>query len=202
VDIQPIRNAQDHDAAMAEIDRLWGSKAGTPEGDKLSVLMTLVAAYEDKNFPPSPPAPIEGIEYYMDKLGLTRKDLEPHMGGRSHVSEILNRKRPLSLAMIRALGREFGIPAEVLIQEYALEGEEAGDAVISTESGGVAWVYGHVIRAAPKVRAYATLSYTVPMHEGVILQASPGHQDTQVAPMEICEYDRPHLDSPVHARCH
>jgi HTH-type transcriptional regulator/antitoxin HigA len=193
VDIRPIRTEQDYDMALAEIDRLWGSEAGSAGRDKLSVLMTLVAAYEDKHYPPSPPDPIEAIEYYMDKLGLTRKDLEPHMGGRSHVSEILNRIRPLSLAMIRALERQFGIPAEVLIREYALEGGEVEAEVEAEVEEEVATSDFHRI---------TVFVYQVPVCKTIVPQGSPARQDTLVAPVESWQYDRAYLDSPVLARCH
>jgi HTH-type transcriptional regulator/antitoxin HigA len=121
VDIKPIRNERDYRAALKEIERLFEARTGTAEGDRLDVLSTLVAAYEEKHHPVLPPDPVEAILYCMETRGLTRKDLEPYVGSRAKVSEILNRKRPLSIEMIRRIHRGLGIPAEVLIQPYELE---------------------------------------------------------------------------------
>lgn len=115
-EIRPIRSEQDYEAALAEIERLWGAKAGTPEGDRLDVLATLVDAYEAKHDPVDPPDPVEAIKFRMEQQGLTRKDLEKIPGTRTRVSEVLNRKRGLSTAMIRRLHEELGISAEVLIR--------------------------------------------------------------------------------------
>ncbi len=117
MDIRPIKTNDDYEAALAEIERLWGAKPGTPEGDKLDVLATLVDAYEDAHFPIDPPTPIEAIKFRMDQMGLRQIDLVPYFGSRGRVSEVLNGKRPLSLRMIRRISRGLGIPAEVLIQE-------------------------------------------------------------------------------------
>ena len=111
-DIKPIRTEADRRRAMAEIERLWGHKLGTPEGDRLAVLATLVSAYEAKHHPVDPPDPIEAIKFRMEQQGLTRKDLEPIFGTRARVSEILARKRPLSLEMIRRLSQQLEIPAD------------------------------------------------------------------------------------------
>lgn len=121
MDIKPIRTHRDYKAALAEIERLFNAKLGTPDGDRLDVLATLVEAYEQQHFPILPPDPVEAILYFMESRGLTRKDLEPYLGSRAKVSEVLNRKRPLSIDMIRRLHRVLGIPAEVLIQSYDLE---------------------------------------------------------------------------------
>jgi HTH-type transcriptional regulator/antitoxin HigA len=115
-DIKPIRNEKDYEAALAEVERLWGAKSGTPRGDRLDVLVTLIDAYEDKHFPMDPPDPIEAIKFRMEQQGLTRKDLEQMIGTRTRVAEVLARKRGLSIAMIRRLHAKLGIPAEVLIQ--------------------------------------------------------------------------------------
>jgi HTH-type transcriptional regulator/antitoxin HigA len=115
-DIKPIRTKRDHEAALAEVERLWGSKLGTPEGDRLDVLATLIDAYENEHYPMDPPDPIEAIKFRMEQQGLTRKDLEPLIGTRTRVAEVLNRKRNLSIGMIRRLHQRLGIPAEVLIQ--------------------------------------------------------------------------------------
>ncbi|MGC2494376.1 MAG: transcriptional regulator [Candidatus Binatus sp.] len=101
---------------MRQIQRLWGAKEGTAEGDKLDVLVTLVDAYESKHFPIDPPDPIEAIRFRLEQQGLDQAALIGVIGGRSRVYEVMNRKRPLSLEMIRRLNERFGIPAEVLIR--------------------------------------------------------------------------------------
>jgi HTH-type transcriptional regulator/antitoxin HigA len=115
-DLKPIRSEKDYDAALAELERLWGAKAGTPRGDRLDVLATLIDAYEAEHFPMDPPDPVEAIKFRMEQLGLTRRDLEPIIGTRTRVAEILNGKRGLSIAMIRRLHQQLGISAEVLIR--------------------------------------------------------------------------------------
>ena len=115
MDIKPIKTNADHEAALAEIDALMDAASGTPRGDRLDILVTLVEAYEAKNFPVAAPDPIKAIEFRMEQQGLTRRDLEPILGSRGRVSEVLAGKRTLSLAMIRRLHTELGIPAEVLI---------------------------------------------------------------------------------------
>lgn len=116
MDIKPIRSEADYEAALAEVDRLWGAEPGTPDGDRFEVLFTLVEAYEEKQFPILPPDPVEAIKYYMESRGLDRRDLEKYIGPSGRVSEVLSRKRPLTLAMIRRLNKGLGIPAEILIQ--------------------------------------------------------------------------------------
>ena len=115
-DLKPIRTEQDYESALAEIGRLWGAGSGTVEGDRLDVLATLVEAYEAEHHPMDPPDPIEAIKFRMEQQGLTRKDLERLLGTRTRVSEVRNRKRNLSIAMIRRLHEELGISAEVLIR--------------------------------------------------------------------------------------
>lgn len=119
-DLQPIRDRETHRAALNEIERLFDAPAGTAEFNRLEILVTLVEAYERKYEPILPPEPIEAILYYMESRGLTRQDLEPAIGSRARVAEILNRKRPLTLEMIRRLHEQLGIPAQTLIQPYAL----------------------------------------------------------------------------------
>jgi HTH-type transcriptional regulator/antitoxin HigA len=119
-DIKPIRDDRDHDAALAEIERLWRALPGTPDHDRLEVLATLVDQYESERWPIDPPDPIEMIEYAMEQRGLTRKDLEAAIGSRARVSEILNRRRHLTLTMAWRLHHAFGIPAESLIKPYEL----------------------------------------------------------------------------------
>ncbi len=115
-ELRPIRSEADYEAALKKVERVWGAKSGTPEGDRLDVLATLIDAYEAQNFPIDPPDPIEAILFRMEQQGLTRKDLEPILGARNRVSEVLNRKRGLSLEMIRKLHENLGISAEVLIR--------------------------------------------------------------------------------------
>jgi HTH-type transcriptional regulator / antitoxin HigA len=115
-EIKPIRTKRDYKAALKEIKRLWGAKAGSPEGDRLDVLATLIDAYEAEHFPIDPPDPIEAIKFRMEQQGLTRRDLEEIIGTRTRIAEVLNRKRGLSIAMIRRLHERLGISAEVLIR--------------------------------------------------------------------------------------
>ncbi len=115
-DIKPIRSEADYQAALAEVGRLWGAKLGTPAGDRLDVLATLIDAYESEHEPMDPPDPVEAIKFRMEQQGLTRRDLEGMLGSRARVAEILNRKRDLSISMIRRLHQHLGISAEVLIR--------------------------------------------------------------------------------------
>jgi HTH-type transcriptional regulator / antitoxin HigA len=115
-EIKPIRNERDYEAALAEVERLWGAKAGTSQGDRLDVLATLIEAYEAEHYPMDPPDPIEAIKFRMEQQGLTRKDLEEIIGTRTRIAEVLNRKRGLSITMIRRLHERLGISAEVLIR--------------------------------------------------------------------------------------
>jgi HTH-type transcriptional regulator/antitoxin HigA len=116
MDIKPIKNESDYEAALAEIADLMDARPGSADGDRLDVLVTLVEAYEDRHWRIDPPDPIEAILLRMEQRGLTRRDLEKVLGGRSRVSEVLNRKRPLTIEMIRRLHLELGIPAESLIR--------------------------------------------------------------------------------------
>jgi len=115
-DIKPIRTSADYNKALAEFEKLWGAKRGTAKGDRLDVLATLIDAYESEQYPMDPPDPIEAIKFRMESQGLTRKDLEPLIGTRTRVAEVLNRKRNLSIGMIRRLHTKLGIPADVLIR--------------------------------------------------------------------------------------
>ena len=115
MDIQPIKTEKDYDAALQLIEELWDSEDGTTEGDRLDVLITLVDAYEQINHPIYPPDPVAAIEFHMDQNELTRADLETYIGTRARVSEVLNRKRGLSIEMIRNLHEGLGIPLESLI---------------------------------------------------------------------------------------
>jgi HTH-type transcriptional regulator/antitoxin HigA len=115
-DVKPIRTEKDYEAALAAVERLWGAKGGAPNGDRLDVLATLIDAYEEKHFPMDPPDPIEAIKFRMEQQGLTRRDLEPIIGTRARVVEVLNRKRALSIGMIRRLHAKLGISADILIR--------------------------------------------------------------------------------------
>ncbi len=118
MEIKPIKTDADYEAALEEIERLFDSKPGTAEADRLEVIATLVEAYETKHHALPLPDPIEAILYHMESRGLSRRDLEPYIGTRARVSEILNRRRPLTMEMVRNLHEGLGIPAEVLIQPY------------------------------------------------------------------------------------
>lgn len=120
MEIKPIRTKADYEAALAEVEKLWGSEPDTPDSDRFEVLFTLVEAYEDQHCPILPPDPVKAILYFMESRGLDRRDLEKHIGPSGRVSEVLNRKRPLTLAMIRKLHAGLGIPAEILIQNSIL----------------------------------------------------------------------------------
>ena len=115
-ELKPIRTKADYERALSEVEHLWGAKIGTLKGDRLDVLATLIDAYEAEHYPMDPPDPVEAIKFRMEQQGLTRKDLEPLIGTRTRVAEVLNRKRSLSIGMIRRLHARLGISAEVLIQ--------------------------------------------------------------------------------------
>ena len=115
-EIKPIRTEGDYQQAMTLLKTLWGAETGTPESDRLDLLVTLIDIYESARHPIDLPDPVDAILFRMEKQGLTRRDLEPVLGSRGRVAEILNRKRPLSHEMIRPLNAELEIPAEVLIQ--------------------------------------------------------------------------------------
>jgi HTH-type transcriptional regulator/antitoxin HigA len=119
MEIRPIRTKADYRAALKEVERLWDAEPGTPAGDRVDVLVTLVEAYEAKHFPIAAPDPIAAIVFMMEQKGVTRRDLQPAIGSRGRVSEVLNRKRPLTLPMVRALSALLGIPTDVLVQPYA-----------------------------------------------------------------------------------
>ncbi len=121
MEIKPVRTEADYEAALKRIDLLMDADPDTPEGEQLEVLVTLVEAYEAEHYALGLPDPIEAIEFHMERLGLTRRDLEPLIGSRARVSEVLNRKRPLTLRMIRNLTNRLGIPAKVLVQVYDLD---------------------------------------------------------------------------------
>jgi HTH-type transcriptional regulator/antitoxin HigA len=117
VEIKPIKSDRDYRRALKDIDRLMDARPNTPEGDRLDVLTTLVEAWEEKHHPIGPPDPVAAIRFAMEQRGVTRRDLEPLIGSRARVAEVLNHKRNLTLPMIRRLHKGLGIPAETLIRE-------------------------------------------------------------------------------------
>jgi HTH-type transcriptional regulator/antitoxin HigA len=120
MNVHPIRTESDYDTALGEVEKLWGSKVGTADGDRLDVLLVLIDDYESKHYPIAPPDPVDAIKFRMEQMNLTRKDLEPLIGPRGRVAEVLNRRRPLSLSMIRSLHHKLHIPLESLIATSAL----------------------------------------------------------------------------------
>ena len=123
--IRPIKTKADHRAALKEIERLMDARPGTTAGDRLEVLTTLVDRYESEHEPIDPPDPIEALLYHMESRGLTRRDLEPYLGSRARVAEVLNRRRSLTIDMIRKLHQGLGISADVLIRPYSVRGSAA-----------------------------------------------------------------------------
>lgn len=115
MDIRPIKTEKDYNNAIERIERLWGAKKDTQEGDELDLLVTLVEAYEMKHYPIAPPDPIDAIKFRMEQMGMTHSDMIQYLGSQSRVSEILNRKRKLTLGMIKSLYKELKIPAEILL---------------------------------------------------------------------------------------
>ena len=113
--IKPIKTERDYRTALKEIERLWDAKPNTPKADRLEVLVTLVEAYEQKHYKVEPPDPVEAIKFRMEQLGLKSSDLAKILGGRSRVSEVLNRKRKLTVEMMRSLRKRLDIPAESLL---------------------------------------------------------------------------------------
>ena len=119
MDIHPIKTEADYQAALLRVEGLLEAESNTPEGDTLDLLTTLITAYEEQHYPILPPDPVEALVYWMETRDLTRRDLEPLLGSRARVAEILNRRRTLTLEMIRRLHTALGIPAEILIQPYS-----------------------------------------------------------------------------------
>lgn len=116
MEVKPIRSRQDYRRALKTIEGLMAAKRGTPEGERLDVLVTLVEAWEAKHYPLDLPDPVEAIKYHMEQKGLAPRDLVPFIGSRNRVYEVLNRKRPLTLKMVWRLHTGLGIPAESLIK--------------------------------------------------------------------------------------
>jgi HTH-type transcriptional regulator/antitoxin HigA len=119
--VRPVRTERDYEVALERIGQIMTARPGTPEGDELDVLSTLVEAYETEHHPIEAPDPIALVEFAMEQRGVDRTELEPLIGGRGRVSEVLNRKRALSLGMIRRLKTEWALPADVLVRTYALK---------------------------------------------------------------------------------
>jgi HTH-type transcriptional regulator/antitoxin HigA len=120
MDLRPIRNKREYIAALKEAESLWDAVTGSKQADRLDVLVMLIQAYEAKRFPIADPDPIDFIDHLMEARGLTRKDLEPYIGSRARVSEILNRTRPLTLEMIRRLSEGLNVSADILVRRYPL----------------------------------------------------------------------------------
>ena len=123
MDLKPIRTKKDYLTAMAEVDRLWDAPAKSPQADRLDLLTLLIENYERQHFPIQDPDPIEFLNHVMENREMKRKDLEPFIGPRGRVADIMNRTRPLTLEMIRRLAEGLSLPAEVLIKPYPLRQE-------------------------------------------------------------------------------
>lgn len=116
--ISPIRNEKDYQKALERLEDIFEAKRDTKEGDELEILSILIDRFENENFPIGMPDPIEAIKFRMEQMGMNQKDLAEIVGFKSRVSEILNKKRKLTLDMIRKLNTNLHIPTEVLIQDY------------------------------------------------------------------------------------
>jgi len=125
MNLKPIRNDAGHEAALKEIERLWGARESTPEGDRLEILATLVETYEETRFPMDLPDPIEAIKFRLEQQGKDQKSLVGILGSRTRVYEVMRRDRPLSLTMIRQLNKHLNIPAEVLIRPIRVKRKKA-----------------------------------------------------------------------------
>ena len=115
MEIKPIKTEDDYFKSLERVEALWGSKRDTPEGDELDLLVTLVEAYEIKHYPIAPPDPIDAIKFRMEQMGMTKTDLAKYLGSQSRVSEVLSRKRKLTLKMVKSLYKGLKIPAEILL---------------------------------------------------------------------------------------
>ena len=120
MDLKPIKTKRDYQAALKRVEQLWHAAAGSIEADALDILSLIIADYETRHFPIADPDPIQFLEYVIESRGLTRKDLEAYIGSRARVAEVMNRRRALTLEMIRRLSDGLGLPADVLVQRYAL----------------------------------------------------------------------------------
>ena len=115
MEIRPIKTEQDYQDSIRRIEELWGAKKDTTQGDELDLLVTLVEAYEMKHYPIAPPDPVDAIKFRMEQMGMTKADMVKYLGSQSRVSEILNRKRKLTLGMIKSLYKGLKIPADILL---------------------------------------------------------------------------------------
>lgn len=118
MDIKPVRTEKDYEKALGRLEEIFDAQPNTPEGDELEILSLLIDKYEKENFPIDPPDPIEAVKFRMDQLGMKQKDLAKTIGFKSRVSEILHKKRKLTLAMIRKLHAQLNIPTNILIKDY------------------------------------------------------------------------------------
>jgi HTH-type transcriptional regulator / antitoxin HigA len=121
MNIKPIRTEEDYETALGRIEEIFDAEPDTPDGEELEILAALVEVYEKKHFPVELPDPIEAIKIRMEDLGFDRKDLEDAIGSKGRISEILNRRRPLTLPMVIKLSEKLGLPTEILAQSYPLE---------------------------------------------------------------------------------
>jgi HTH-type transcriptional regulator / antitoxin HigA len=115
MNIKPIKTEQDYQDALQRIETLWGCKKDTPEGDEFDLLITLVESYEMKHYPIAPPDPVDAIKFRMEQMNMTKADMVKFLGSQSRVSEVLNRKRSLTLKMVKSLYSGLKIPAEILL---------------------------------------------------------------------------------------
>lgn len=121
MELRPIRTRREHQAALKEAEALWDAPEGSPAADRLEVLTLLIEAYEREHYPIADPDPIEFLQHVMEARELSRKDIEPFIGSRARVAEVLNRVRPLTLDMIRRLAAGLRIPADVLVRDYKMK---------------------------------------------------------------------------------
>jgi HTH-type transcriptional regulator/antitoxin HigA len=115
MEIRPIKTEQDYNDSIKRIEKLWGAKKDTPQGDELDLLVTLVESYEIKHYPIAPPDPVDAIKFRMEQMDMTKADMVKYLGSQSRVSEVLNRKRKLTLSMVKSLYKGLRIPAEILL---------------------------------------------------------------------------------------
>jgi len=121
MELRPIRTKREYQAALKQAEALWDAPHGAPEADRLELIALLIEAYERRHYPIEAPDPIDFLQHVMEARGLTRKDLEPYIGSRARVAEVLNRVRPLTLEMIRRLAAGLDLPADLLIRGYKLQ---------------------------------------------------------------------------------
>ena len=121
VTLRPILTKREHQAALREVEALWNTPGSSPEADRLEVLTLLVETYEREHYPIEAPDPIDFLQHVMEARGMARTDLEPYIGSRARVAEVLNRVRPLTPEMIRRLASGLKLPADVLIRGYELK---------------------------------------------------------------------------------